>query len=151
MKPVLRAALLGLALVAPLTFAAERATREEALALVRKAQAHIKTAGKETALADFSNPKGPFVDRDLYIVVVDLNGKVLAHGANPRMVGKVLLEIKDPDGKAFVREEIEVAKTKGRGWVEFKFVNPVTKDIEPRAVYLENMGDYFVASGVFMN
>jgi signal transduction histidine kinase len=127
----------------------EHATRDEAVAFVKKAIAFIKQNGKEKAMAEFNNPQGQFVDRELYIVALDLNGMVLASGANSKLVGKPLLDIKDGNGKQFVREEIEVAKSKGKGWVDFDWVNPVTKKIEPRSVYLEKVDDYIVLSGVY--
>jgi signal transduction histidine kinase len=78
-----------------------------------------------------------------------MNGVVLASGANAKLVGKALLDIKDVNGKQFVREEIDVAKNKGKGWVDFEWVNPVNKKIEPRSVYLERVDDYYVLSGVY--
>ena len=53
---------------------------------------------------------GKFVDRDLYIVVYGLDGVVLAHGANASRVGTNQIDDKDPDGKAFVKERVELAK-----------------------------------------
>jgi len=126
-----------------------RASKDEAVAFVKKAVDYIKQNGKEKAFAEFSKPKGQFVDRELYIAVLDLNGVMLAHGANPKLIGKSLLEIKDVHGKAFVREQVEVAKTKGSGWVDFEWVNPVSQKMEPRSTYLERTGDYFVLSGVY--
>lgn len=129
--------------------AEEHATREEAVAFVKKAIAYIKQNGKETAIAEFANPQGQFIDRELYIVALDLNGIVLASGGNPKLAGKALLDIKDVNGKLFVREEIDVAKAKGKGWVDFEWVNPVNKKIESRSVYLERIDDYVVLSGVY--
>ena len=126
-----------------------RASKDEAVAFVKKAVDFIKQNGKEKAFAEFSKPKGQFVDRELYIAVLDMNGVMLAHGANPKLIGKSLLEIKDVHGKAFVREQVEVAKTKGSGWVDFEWVNPVSQKMEPRSTYLERSGDYFVLSGVY--
>ena len=126
-----------------------RASKDEAVAFVKKAVDYIKQNGKEKAFAEFSKPKGQFVDRELYIAVLDLNGVMLAHGANPKLIGKSLLEIKDVHGKAFVREQVEVAKIKGSGWVDFEWVNPVSQKMEPRSTYLERTGDYFVLSGVY--
>lgn len=131
------------------TAADQPASKDEAVAIVKKAIGYIRQNGKEKALAEFSKPQGPFVDRELYIAVLDLNGVMLAHGANPKLVGKSLLDIKDVHGKAFVREQVEVAKNKGSGWVDFEWVNPVSKKMEPRSVYLERMDDYFVLSGVY--
>lgn len=142
-------AFLAMALSFGAAAAEQPASREEAVAIVKKAQAYIRQNGKEKAFAEFSKPQGQFVDRELYIVVLDLNGVMLAHGANPKLIGKSLIDLKDVNGKAFVREQIELAKTKGSGWVDFEWVNPVVQKMERRYTYLERMDDYFVLSGVF--
>ena len=74
---------------------------------------------------------------------------MLAHGANSKLVGKSLLDIKDVQGKAFVREQVAIARTKGNGWVEFEWINPVSQKMEHRITYLERQDDYFVLSGVY--
>src|SRR5258708_20129441 len=77
---VLAAFLLSFAIPAAAQKAdAKKGTSAEATAMVDKAIAHIKKAGREKAFADFNNKSGPFVDRDLYVVVYDMKGKVLAH------------------------------------------------------------------------
>jgi signal transduction histidine kinase len=131
------------------TAADQQASREEAVALVKKAVGYVRKNGKDKALAEFSRPQGQFVDRELYVAALDLNGVMLAHGANPKLIGKTLLDIKDVNGKAFVREQIELAKTQGSGWVEFEWVNPVSQKMEHRCTYLERIDDYFVLSGVY--
>src|SRR5450631_338384 len=88
--------------------AASKGTVAEATAMVQKAIAHIKKAGREKAFADFDNKSGPFTDRDLYVVVYDMKGKVLAHGANDKMIGKDVIELRDSDGKYFVKERVEM-------------------------------------------
>ena len=66
---VLLLAISGLALAAG-------ATKDEAVAMVKKAVAAINTEGAEKVYAEISDPKGPFVDRDLYIVVLRMDGLV---------------------------------------------------------------------------
>ena len=83
------------------------------------------------------------------MVVYDLNGQCLAHGQNPKMAGKDLIELKDPDGKAFVKERVELAKTKDKFWQDYKFTNPLTKKIEPKAMYIEKHGDLMVGCGIY--
>lgn len=129
--------------------AGEKGTADEAVALAKKAAAYIKANGKEKAYAEFNNPNGQFKDRDLYIFVVDFNGKTLAHGANVKLVDKNMAELKDADGKLFVKEFIDVAKSKGRGWVDYKWPNPVTKAIEAKTSYVEKVDDTLVACGVY--
>ena len=131
--------------------AADAGTAAEAEALVKKAVAHIKAAGPDKAYDEFTNGKS-FKDRDLYIIVYDLNGKNLAQGANPKLVGKDLINLKDPDGFPIIAKFVEQAKTKGSGWVEgYKFLNPVTKKMEKKAMYLERVGETLVGAGVYLD
>jgi len=131
------------------TFAAEFGTAPEAEALVKKAIQLIKADGREKAFAEISNPKGKFVDRDLYIFVYDMDGKCVAHGFNQKMIGKELIEIKDSDGKLYVKERVEIAKTKGKGWQDYKFTDPITKKIEPKSAYVERLENLIVGCGVY--
>ncbi len=142
-------AFLALAMSFGAQAADQRANKQEAVAMVKKAIEYLNQNGKEKAFADFNAPQGKFVDRELYIVVLDMNGTVLAHGTNPKLIGKSLMEIKDMNGKGFVREQVELAKTKGSGWVDFHWNNPVSQKMEPRSTYLERVGDYIVLSGVY--
>jgi hypothetical protein len=124
-------------------------TPAEAKALVKKAVDYMKANGKEKAFAEFSNPKGKFVNGDLYIFVYDMNGKCVAHGFNQKMIGKDLKEMKDPDGKFYVKERIEIAKTKGSGWQDYKFTNPTSKKLESKTAYIEKYEDVIVGCGAY--
>ena len=132
-----------------ITFAAEFGTAAEAEAMVKKAIQLIKADGRDKAFAEINNPKGKFVDRDLYIFVYDMDGKCVAHGFNPKMIGKELIEMKDPDGKYFVKERIEIAKTKGHGWQDYKFTDPITKKLEPKSAYVERVENLIIGCGVY--
>lgn len=129
--------------------AAEHGSAEEAVAMVQKAIAYMKANGREKTLAEVNNLHGQFRDRDLYITINDLNGKNLAHGANAKMQGKDLIELKDADGKFFMRERMELAKTKGKGWQDYKFVNPISKKIEQKSMYFEKHEDLIFNCGIY--
>jgi cytochrome c len=131
------------------SFAFAGGTEKEAKTLVEKAAAYIKANGKEKAFSEFTDSKGRFIDRDLYIFVVDFNGLTLAHGGNPKLVGKDMRDLKDSDGKFFIKEFIELAKTKGSGWVDYRWQNPVTKNIEPKSTYIQRHEDYFLGCGIY--
>jgi cytochrome c len=124
-------------------------TADEAKAMMKKAVAYVKAVGKDKAFAEFTNQKGKFIDRDLYIFAVDFTGKTLAHGGNDKLVGKDLYGLKDADGKPFIQSFIEVAKTKGSGWVDYKWQNPVTKTIEDKSTYVQKIDDYFLGCGIY--
>ncbi|MYM87363.1 histidine kinase [Rugamonas sp. FT82W] len=152
MKALFGAAALSLSLFAmsSTALAADKGTPDEAVAMVKKAVALIKSDGKEKAFAAISDPaNATFHDRDLYIYVYDLNGVALAHGNNPKMVGKPLIGLKDNEGKPMIKEMVDLAKSKGKGWVDFKWPNPVTKAVEAKSGYIEKVDDMLVGSGIY--
>jgi cytochrome c len=129
--------------------AAESATADEAVAMVKKGVSFIKASGRDKAYAEFTSKQSQFRDRDLYLVVYGLDGKVWAHGQNEKMVGKVVIDLKDVDGKEFVRERVELAKAKPNFWQDYKFTNPMTKKIEPKRMYCERLDDTAVCGGIY--
>ena len=149
--PHVAAALLivALSVFGGLASAATGATKDEAVAMVKKAVAYIKTEGPDKAYPAISNPTGEFVDRDLYIVVYGLDGVVLAHGANAKRIGTNQIDDKDPDGKAFVKERVELAAIHPSFWQTYKFMNPVTQKVEPKEMYCERLDQTVVCGGVY--
>jgi signal transduction histidine kinase len=152
MKPFITAPALACILTAVIACGAHavtKATLPEATAMVKKGVAYIKANGKEKGQAEISNKGGQFVDRDLYLVVYALDGTVRAHGANEKMIGKNLIDLKDIDGKEFVKERVELAKTKGTFTQDYKFTDPTTKKIAPKTMYCEKLDDAVVCGGVY--
>ena len=148
---LITAALSASLLFAPLVAQTKEgnATKEDALASVKKGVAFIKANGRDKGYAEVSNKAGQFIDRDLYLVVYGLDGTVRAHGANDKMIGKNLIELKDVDGKAFVKERVDLAQSKGTFWQDYKFTNPVSKKIEPKSMYCEKLEDAVVCGGIY--
>ena len=129
--------------------AAEFATKEEAVAMVKRAVAFIKEQGEAKAYAEFSRKGGLFHDRDLYITVLGLDGKVLAHGQRADFVGQNLIDAKDPDGKLFIKERSDLALKQLSFWQRYKFSNPVTQKVESKDMYCERLGETNVCGGVY--
>jgi len=129
--------------------AADRATKDEAMAMVKKAVAYIKANGPEKAYTEITDRKGQFVDRDLYIVVYRLDGHVLAHGGNAKLVGQDLADSQDVDGVYYVRDRMELAKKNASFWQDYKFADPTTKKIEPKSTYCEVLNDTAVCGGIY--
>ena len=74
---------------------------------------------------------------------------MLAHGQNEKLVGTNQAGAKDPDGKAFVAERIELGKKGQPFWQEYKFMDPLTKKIEPKEMYCEPLSGTAVCGGVY--
>lgn len=122
---------------------------DQAVAMVQKAVKFMKENGPEKAFSEFNNPKGPFAEGELYVFAYDFTGKNVAHGANPSHIGKDLINLTDADGKLIIKEMIELAKSKGSGWVDYKYKNPKTGEIEAKSSYIEKVGDHFVGCGIY--
>jgi cytochrome c len=129
--------------------AAEKHAPEEAVAMVKRGVEFLKTNGKDKAFAEFNNPQGQFVKGDLYVMVYDMNGLNKAHGSNPKLIGKNLIDIKDANGVFIVQKFIEVAKGSGKGWVDYKWPNSVTKAVEAKSTYVEKAGDVLIGVGIY--
>ena len=132
------------------SFKVDRAeAREQAIALVRRGIERLHAAGPARAFAEFCDPAGGFVQGELYLVVLDMNCIVRAHGGNPAIVGNDDSALADADGKRFSAEFLNVARTRGQGWVDYRFLNPKRGVVEPKSSYVERAGDFVVACGIY--
>lgn len=136
----------GLLCSACLAGAEERASKKEAEAMVKKAVAAYKADG-EKVFADITAPSRKYVSKDLYIVAYDVTGKCVAHGQNAKQAGKDLISMKDPDGKAFIKDRVDQAKAKGKFWQDYKFTDPLTKKVLAKQAYCEKADDKIIICG----
>ncbi|MDO8449766.1 MAG: cache domain-containing protein [Rhodoferax sp.] len=131
--------------------AQDHGNKDEAKALATAALAHIKKVGNDQAFKDFTSDKANWTKKDLYVFSIDNKGAVLAHGANEKLIGKVLIDLKDQNGKQFMRELVDVAMTKGEGWVDYDWANPTTKKVEGKSTFVKRIPgfDGGVAVGIY--
>src|SRR5258708_12590155 len=92
----------------PAAFATDGAGKDEAVAMVKKAVAFIKEQGADKAYPEISNKAGKFIDRDLYVVVYQLDGKVLAHGSNEKFVGKDMFDPQNLTDNLYVNDPVKL-------------------------------------------
>jgi signal transduction histidine kinase len=100
-------------------------------------------------MAEFTNPKGPFVQGDMYVFVLNLKGTLLSHGVNEKYIGQDFIDVKDSDGRSFVKEIVDVANAKGQGIADYKWYNPKTKEDLQKEVYFEKVDDVIICSGIY--
>jgi cytochrome c len=79
----------------------EYATKDEAMALVKHAMARVAEVGMDKAKPEFMDHGGKFIDRDLYLIVIDQAGVRVVHGQNPKLVGKTYYDAVDVNGKEY--------------------------------------------------
>jgi signal transduction histidine kinase len=131
--------------------AEERGTREEAKAMVDAAVEHVTRVGPEQAFKDFTDKNNrAWRSKDLYVTAFKNDGTCVAHGANERLIGKNLLELRDRNG-SFPLKEMTVAAAKGGGWVEYEWAHPQTKKIEQKTSFARKLSNFdgWVGVGVY--
>ena len=134
-----------------LPLAAQEATPAEAEALVKEAIAFAKAHGKEAAFKEITHATGRFQRHggELYVFVYDMDGKVLAHGQGASKVGVNQIRAKDPDGVEYIQDRVRIAKTKGKGWHDYKYLNPKTGQKEPKTSYIEVWDNLIFGAGIY--
>ena len=77
----------------------------------------VTDKGIDAAIAEINKKDGPFVWKDSYVFMMDLEGKMLAHPIKPDLIGKNLLETPDkgPDKKLLFKEFVGAGEVEGRG------------------------------------
>jgi methyl-accepting chemotaxis protein len=123
--------------------------RDRAVAFVQKGIAHLRARGPEAAFADFERRGGDFIRGDYYLWVCDVNGIVRCNGSNPKSRNQNHADLKDANGKLFIREALRIAQEQGRGWVDYQWRNPVSKQVEPKSTYFERSGELIVLCGIY--
>lgn len=122
---------------------------EDAVAMVNKGLSYLQKNGKEALIREVNQKNPDFLVGDLYLYVRSIDGPILAHPINPKLIGKNMLELPDAEGKLYRKEIVELAKTKGKGWVDYRYNNPVTKKIEAKSTYLVRSGDIILEAGIY--
>lgn len=150
MKRVLVAMIGALLTVSSPSFAAgDKGSADEAVALVKKVIAAMKAEGKDKVYAAITAKDPRFVDRDLYAFAYDEAANCLAHGSNPKLVGRNTIDTQDTDGKYYIKERMELFKKGKPFWQDYKFPNPTTKMIEPKSAYCEPAENNLICVGIY--
>lgn len=122
---------------------------DDAIAMVDKGLAFIKKNGKEALIKEINAKNPEFIKGELYLYMRAVEGTIVAHPVNPRLIGKNMTVLPDADGKLYRKEIIDTAKTKGKGWVDYRYNNPVSKEIEKKSTYFVLSGDVILEAGIY--
>jgi signal transduction histidine kinase len=123
---------------------------QKAKSMVRKAVEFYKANGREAAFKAFNDTKGLFRSGEYYVFVFDFDGVCLARGdGNSTLIGVNEIEMKDPDGKLYIKEMLETARDKNSGWVDYKRSNPRTKKVENKSSYVEKVDNIWIGCGFY--
>ena len=135
--------ILGVFLATGNLFAEENCTKEDVVKAVDEAVAILENEGR----AGLEKVGQISFCGDNYVFVNDFDGKTLMH-IKPHLIGKVLIGLKDDQGKRFFADFTKVAQgsqaenagTKyynGKGWVSYRWPKPGEKAFSPKLSYIK--------------
>ena len=120
-----------------------------AIAMVDKGAAYMQKNGKDALIKEVNGKNPEFINETTYLTVRALDGTQLAHPTNPKLVGKNMVVLGDADGKLFRKDIIDQAKAKGKGWVDYRYNNPKTGEIEKKSTYFLKQDDVILEAGIY--
>jgi len=141
--------LLALLLTSQLSLALAEDNPADAIAMVDKGLAYMQKNGKDALVQEINNKNPEFINGSIYLYLRGLDGIVIAHPINPKLVGKNMLDLPDADGKYYRKDIIALAKTKGKGWVDYRYNNPVSKQVENKTTYIFRNNDVILEAGIY--
>jgi methyl-accepting chemotaxis protein len=131
------------------TMRLRQGSADEAMGLVQRAQALIAQRGLEGASAELHSAEAGFVDRDLYVFVIDREGRYRLHGAKTAMEGHRVHEVPGIEGDRFVRDAWAAAEA-GGGWIDYTIVQPNTGEVLPKISWVVPLkGDLLLGCGIY--
>ena len=92
-------------------------------------------------------------DHDDYFWINDLRPYMVMHPTNPKLDGKDLSAIKDPDGFALFNEMATLAKTKGASMVDYRWPKPGSEAPVQKTSYVQlfEPWGWVIGSGVYID
>jgi len=96
---------------------------KQVMALVNDAAVLIDKDGK-SAFTEFRKKGSEWFHGDTYLFVYDLKANVLLNPAFPQREGTNVAGQKDANGKPLHDAMIQMAETRGSGWVDYVFPKP---------------------------
>ena len=128
------------------------ATKDEVVAKCHEAAKFIHDKGIDDAIKAIGDKNGPFVWKDTYVFLMNMDGKMLAHPIKPELTQKEsLVQVKDTAGKPLFLEFIQLANDKGKGWVDYMWPKPGQDQPAAKTSYIYRVPgtQYIVGAGIY--
>ena len=131
---------------------AESATKDEVVSKCHEAAKYLHDNGIDAAIKTIGDKNGPFVWKDTYVFLMNMDGKMLAHPIKPELTQKeTLVDVKDTAGKPLFVDFVEMANSKGQGWVDYMWPKPGLDKPAAKSSYIYRVPgtQYFVGAGIY--
>ena len=115
-------------------------------ALVEETVKYCKSVSKDECFKAINSSK--FIRGELFIFAFDYEAVGVANGKIPKLIGKKLWNLKNPDGVYVFREQVKTAKKPDGGWFQYKWKKPDGSPIMKLSFIKDVDGTFYVGSGM---
>jgi cytochrome c len=91
------------------------------------------------AAGDLFDADGKFKYGEIYVDVISDKGVRLICPPTPTVFNVDVVDAQDVDGKYLIKDILEVARTKGEGWTQYRWTNPATQKIAEKTTYVKSV------------
>jgi cytochrome c len=109
----------------------------EIMSKVKKAVDLLNEEGAE-AFPKFKGNQSEFIFSGTYVWIHALDGTSLMHPIKPELVGTNILNLRDKDGKMFIKEMNHVADNEHGAWVAYNWPKPGSDDDSIKVSYVRS-------------
>jgi methyl-accepting chemotaxis protein len=90
---------------------------------------------------------------DGYFWVNDMQGRMVMHPIKPELVGKNLLNFKDPNGEKLFSDIVDVVRKDGAGFVPYEWPKPGFNRPQPKLSYVVGFApwNWIIGTGVYID
>lgn len=130
---------------------ADTSTPKEVVQKVTEAAKLLKEKGKD-AFPALKDKNGPFIWKGNYVFVLNFDGVVQAHPIVPKLEGRSLIKMKDPNGRLFIADMVRLAMSPSKqGWLEYRWPKPGSKKASQKSGFVMGVPEHrlLVCSGVW--
>jgi signal transduction histidine kinase len=127
----------------------------ELMALVEDAVALVGERGVEAACAELREPGTRWFQDEIYVFILDMEGRAVCHPAQPELEGQSLAELRDPHGKPVVQNFLrDLQGGSESGWEHYLWPTPGSttfrwKTTHVRRAVAPDGTEYVVGSGLY--
>ncbi len=130
-------------------FKLNQGSADEARILVERAiELRRASQGKDSFIRSVTEVASALFDRDMYVFVLDAQGRYLAFAGNPAKVGTRVHDVPGVDGNVLMHAIVSQAEA-GASWVEYDITNPNTGKVQSKMSYIIKLEGNYVGCGVY--
>ncbi|PWB63854.1 MAG: chemotaxis protein [Bradyrhizobiaceae bacterium] len=92
-------------------------------------------------------------EKNEYFFITDMKSAVVMHAVSPQLAGRNMVDVKDPAGRYFFREMVDVTRRQGGGYVSYQWPKPGSDAPQPKLTYVEGFApwEWVIGTGVYID